>query len=146
LAEAETIALTLLQLSILLAAALLLMPVMQFRPQLFDFLSLSAIIALLARHHRRGSGMLWVAIPLIAVWSNLHGGFFIGLVTIGVYGVATMLEDLWSGRGFRRGLGILAITAGPPGSTPISDTACADTRGNAIKSILNPTTHYTAGD
>jgi len=76
LAEAETIAPALVQLSILLAAALLLMPVMQFRPQLFDFLLLSAIIALLARHHRRGSGMLWVAIPLIAVWSNLHGGFF----------------------------------------------------------------------
>jgi len=148
LAEAETIASALVQLSILLAAALLLMPVMQFRPQLFDFLLLSAIIALLARHHRRGSGMLWVAIPLIAIWSNLHGGFFIGLVAIGVYGVATMLEDLWLGRGFRRGLGILAITAGAAASTLITFMIppARDTWVTLIKSILNPTTHYTIGD
>ena len=148
LAEAETIAPALVQLSILLAAALLLMPVMQFRPQLFDFLLLSAIIALLARHHRRGSGMLWVAIPLIAIWSNLHGGFFIGLVAIGVYGVATMLEDLWSGRGLRRGLGILAIAAGAAASTLITFLIppARDTWVTLIKSILNPTTHYTIGD
>jgi hypothetical protein len=92
-AESETIAPALVQLSILLVAALLLMPVMQFRPQLFDFVFLSATIALLARVPRRGLGMLWIAIPFVAIWSNLHGGFFIGLVAIGVYGVTSMFQD-----------------------------------------------------
>jgi hypothetical protein len=147
-AESETIAPALVQLSILLVAALLLMPVMQFRPQLFDFLFLSATIALLARIRRRGLGMLWVAIPLIAIWSNLHGGFFIGLVAIGVYGLATMLEDLWSGRGFWRGLGILAIAAAATASTLITFLIppARDTWVTLINSILNPMTHYTIGD
>jgi hypothetical protein len=147
-AESETIAPALVQLSILLVVALILMPVMQFRPQLFDFLFLSATIALLARNRRRGIGMLWVAIPLVAIWSNLHGGFFIGLVAIGVYGVATMLEDLWAGRGFRRGSGILAIAAAAAASTLITFLIppARDTWVTLIKSMLNPMTHYTVAD
>jgi hypothetical protein len=148
LAESETIAPVLVQLSILLVAALLLMPVMQFRPQLFDFLFLSATIALLARYQRRGSGMLWVAIPMVAIWSNLHGGFFIGLVAIGVYGVATMVEDLWAGSGFRRGPGILAIAAAAAASTLVTFliAPARDTWVTLIDSILNPMTHFTIGD
>jgi hypothetical protein len=148
LAESETSAPALIQLSILLVVALILMPVMQFRPQLFDFLFLSATVALLARYQRRGKGMLWVAIPLVAIWSNLHGGFFIGLVAIGVYGVVTMLEDLWSGRGFRRGLGILAIAAVATASTLVTFLIppARDTWVTLINSILNPMTQYTIGD
>jgi hypothetical protein len=148
LAESETIAPALVQLSILLIAALLLMPVMQFRPQLFDFLFLSATIALLARYHRRGMGMLWVAIPMVAIWSNLHGGFFIGPVAIGVYGVATMFEDLWSGRGFMRGFGILAIAVAATASTLVTFLIppARDTWITLINSILNPMTHNTIGD
>ncbi len=103
-AESETDAPALVQLCILLVIALILMPAMQFRPQLFDFLSMSAIVALLARTQRRGTAMLWLAVPLVAIWSNLHGGFFIGLVAIGVYGAAAMLEDFWSCRGTKRRL------------------------------------------
>ena len=147
-AESETSAPALVQLSILLSVALILMPVMQFRPQLFDFLFLSATIALLARYQRRGMGMLWLAIPLTAIWSNLHGGFFIGLVAIGVYGVATMLDDLWAGRGFRRGLGILAIAAVATASTVITFLIppARDTWVTLIHSMLNPMTHYTVAD
>ena len=148
LAESESGAPTVVQASILFAAALILMPVMQFRPQLFDFVALSAVIALLARYQRRGTGRLWIVIPLIAIWSNLHGGFFIGLIAIGLYGGATMLEDRWSGRGFGRGLGILAIAAAAAAST-----LCAflipparDTWNTVIHSILNPMTRYTIAD
>jgi len=147
-AESETIAPALVQLAILLVVALILTPVMQFRPQLFDFLFLSATIALLARYQRRGAGMLWLAIPIVAIWSNLHGGFFIGLVAIGVYGVATMLEDLWAGCGFRRGLGIPAIAGAATASTLVTFLIppARDTWITLIRSILNPMTHYTIGD
>ncbi len=79
LAESETGAPAGVQATILVVAAVILMPSMQFRPQLFDFLALSAIVAMLCRHNWRGSAPLWIAIPIVAIWSNLHGGFFIGL-------------------------------------------------------------------
>jgi hypothetical protein len=148
LAEAESGAPPVAQIPVLLGSALILIPAVQFRPQLFDFLLLSSVIALLARDNRRSTGKLWIVIPLVAIWSNLHGGFFIGVVAIGVYGAATMLEDLWSGRGLRRGLGILAITAGAAASTlctflipPARDTWYA-----LIHSVLNPMTRSTIAD
>ncbi len=148
LAESEANPPAVVQVSILFVVALILMPVMQFRPQLFDFISLSAIIALLARYQRRGTGRLCIVIPLVAIWSNLHGGFFMGLVAIGVYGAATMLEDRWSGRGFRRGLGILAIASAAAASTLCTFLIppARDTWYTLIHSILNPMTHYTIGD
>jgi hypothetical protein len=148
LAESESPAPALVQASILFAAALILMPVMQFRPQLFDFISLAAVIALLARHNWRGSAPLWLAIPIVAIWSNLHGGFFLGLVAIGVYGVATMLEDRRSGRGFGRGLGILAIAAAAAASTLCTFLIppARDTWYTVVHSILNPMTRYTIAD
>ena len=47
LAESETAAPAFVQAAILMVVALILAPLMQFRPQLFDFVALSAIIALL---------------------------------------------------------------------------------------------------
>ncbi len=107
LAESETDAPAAVQATILVVAAVILLPSMQFRPQLFDFLALSAIVAMLCRHNWRGSAPLWIAIPLVAIWSNLHGGFFIGLIAMGVYGATTLLQDIYMGRGLRRGLVIL---------------------------------------
>jgi hypothetical protein len=143
LAESETAAPASVQALIIIVAALILVPSMQFRPQLFDFLSLSAIVALLARHNWRGSAPLWVVIPIIAIWSNLHGGFFIGLVAMGVYGAATLLCDTLMGRGPRRGFVIIAITAAAAAST-LCTFLIPPARGTwytLIYSILNPTTH-----
>jgi hypothetical protein len=141
-AESETDAPALVQISILLLIALILMPVMQFRPQLFDFLAMSAIIAMLGGDHRRGTAMLWLTIPLVAIWSNLHGGFFIGLVAMSVYGAATMIED------YRSGLRILAITAAAAASTLCTFLIppARDTWYTLIHSLINPMTHHTIGD
>jgi hypothetical protein len=117
LAMSETVAPVLVQAPILLIIALMLVPAVQFRPTLFDFLSLSAIIALLSRHNWRGSAPLWLAIPIVAIWSNLHGGFFVGIVVMGVYAASVLLADVLSGAGPRRGLGIIAITAAAAAST-----------------------------
>src|ERR1039458_4622825 len=147
LAESETAAPAVVQAAILLIVALILAPAIQFRPQLFDFIALSATIALLARHNWRGSAPLWIAIPIVAVWSNFHGGFLIGLVAMGVYGATSILSDILAGRGPRRGLGIIAITAAA------ASTLCTflipparDTWYTLIHSILNPMTHYAIVD
>jgi hypothetical protein len=148
LAESETAASAFVQAAILLVVAMILAPVMQFRPQLFDFVALAAIIALLTRHNWRGSAPLWIAIPIVAVWSNLHGGFFLGLVAIGVYGATTVLSDILAGHGPRRGLGIIAIAAAAAASTlctflipPARDTWYA-----LVHSLLNPMTHSQVAD
>jgi hypothetical protein len=148
LAESETGAPAGVQAIILVLAAMILMPSMQFRPQLFDFLALSAIVAMLCRHNRRGSAPLWIAIPIVAIWSNLHGGFFIGIVVIGVYGAATLLRDIYMGRGARRGLVILAITAAAAASTLCTFLIppARETWYTLIYSIRNPTTAGTITD
>jgi len=148
LAESETGAPAFVQAAILLVVALILAPVMQFRPQLFDFIALAAIIALLARHNWRGSAPLWIAIPIVAVWSNLHGGLFIGLVAMGVYAATTVVSDILVGRGPRRGFGIIAITAAAAASTLCTFLIppARDTWYTLIRSILNPMTRSTVSD
>ena len=147
-AESECGAPAMWQATILLVVALILAPVMQFRPQLFDFLSLSAIIALLSRHNWRGSAPLWLAIPIVAVWSNLHGGFFVGIVVMGVYGATVLLRDVLLVAGPRRGLGIIAITAAAAASTLCTFLIppARDTWYTLIRSIMNPMTHFAIED
>jgi hypothetical protein len=148
LAESESGAPMGVQAAILLLAAVIMVPAMQFRPQIFDFIALSAIGALLCRHNWRGSAPLWLAIPIIAIWSNLHGGFFVGLVAIGVYGAATLLQDIYTGRGPRRGLAIVAITAVAAASTLCTFLIppARETWYTLVYSIQNPTTSSTIMD
>jgi hypothetical protein len=89
---------------VLLAAAFGLQIQFQFRPQLFDYIFLSALLALFARARNRGRAPLWVALPMMVLWANLHGGFFIGIGVLGVYAGATGILDIWEGRGASRGL------------------------------------------
>src|SRR5438477_10877661 len=43
------------------------------RVQLFSLLLFPVLIALLRSQARRPTGRIWLVVPLIAVWSNLHG-------------------------------------------------------------------------
>src|SRR5260370_13430930 len=130
------------QAPILLFAALLLAPAMQFRRQIFYFISLSALIAFLARYPWRGSAPLWIAILLVAIWSNLHGGFFIGTVVLGCYGASMLLADVLARRSPPRSLNIIAITAAAAASTLCTFLIppAHDTWYTLVRSLLNPTT------
>jgi fluoride ion exporter CrcB/FEX len=124
LCVAETGAPARLQLALLAVAAVAMTPLIQIRPQLFTFVLFAAMLALLARHNYRGSAPLWVAIPLMALWANLHGGFMIGIVTLWVYAGITGLEDIVDGRPRDRAIrlslmavcGTLATLATPYGT------------------------------
>ena len=156
LAMSETGATATLQAAILLLVAIILVPEMQFRPQIFDFLFLSAIIAMLSRHNWRGSAPLWIAIPMVAIWINLHGGFFVGLVAMGVYGAATIASDFLRGTvrraavraGTSRGLGILAITAAAAATTLLTFLIppAQESWYTLIYSLRNPVTSTTIID
>lgn len=69
---------------VLIVIAAVMVEPMQFRPQLFTFVMLSVLLALLAIEIYRGGAPLWVMVPMFALWVNLHGGYAAGLGALGV--------------------------------------------------------------
>jgi hypothetical protein len=56
------------------------------RPQLFTYLFLSVLAWIMTEHARGRERIVWLVPPLLAVWTNAHGGFVAGLGLFGVYG------------------------------------------------------------
>ena len=108
-AVAETSAPIGIQLAVMVFASIGLIPGMQFRPQIFSYAMLSAVVWMLTRDNYRRRSSLWFAIPMLALWANLHGGFVIGLATLGIYALAAGVDDLASGHGIGRGAYLAAI-------------------------------------
>lgn len=69
------------------------------RPHLFTLLFLVLFYGAL-EHVRDGRKTIWgipylaILPPATVVWTNLHGGFFVGVLMIGTYGVAELLQLL----------------------------------------------------
>jgi hypothetical protein len=61
------------------AVAVMLPGFRSLRPQAFTYFAFLIILLLIHRAERGHPGSLWLAIPLFAVWANLHGGFVAGL-------------------------------------------------------------------
>jgi len=72
------------------------LPTIGVRSRTFTLLLASVFLALLARYARgvRGRAIWWL-VPLMALWVNLHGGFFIGLMLIALTIVGIPL-DAWA--------------------------------------------------
>ena len=118
--EASTGALPTIQLAVLFAAACGFLLQAQFRPQMFSFVLLGALLALLARDHYRRGARLWLAVPLMALWANLHGGFFIGIATMALYSAVAAFGDLASGAGWRRGARLSLLTGAAAAATLVN--------------------------
>jgi hypothetical protein len=90
------------------------------RPHLFTLVLLAASIWIIAADRRSSTRWLWVLIPLVVLWANLHGGFvvffaYLGLLVIGcalegkfdrairysVLGVAAAIASLVNPYGYR---------------------------------------------
>jgi hypothetical protein len=108
--EAETGASFSIQLAVLLLSALGLVLQMQFRPQMFTFVLFAGLVALLTRENYRRGASLWIVVPLMALWANLHGGWVIGIATLVVYTVCVAARDLVEKTGNMRGLRLAALT------------------------------------
>ena len=98
------------QLYTLMSASVALMLEMQFRPQLFTYMQFAALLMILARHNYRGSARIWLMIPIMALWANLHGGFVIGIATLGIYTAVVGMQDLIAEKGLKRTLRLASIT------------------------------------
>jgi hypothetical protein len=55
------------------------------RSQLFSVLLFPVLIALLRADARSPSRRIWLLVPLLALWSNLHGAVLVGLAVAGAY-------------------------------------------------------------
>lgn len=148
LAAAETGASVIIQAMLLLPVALLIAPMMQYRPQMFDFLFLSAILAMITRDRTRGRGPLWIAIPILALWANLHGGFFLGIGALGIYAAVVAAEELRATGKLSCAIRLGAITALTAASTAITFAIpyARQTWYAVWHSLTNPMTRYAIAD
>ena len=128
------------QAAILMISALPIAPQNQFRPQMFTFVMVSGLLALLARYNYRGRAPMWLVIPLFAIWANLHGGWIIGLGVLGVFSAAVFVQDLVSGRGMSRGAWLLAVTAAAAVAT-LATPYGIGTWQAVLHALENPRTH-----
>ncbi len=63
------------------------------RPQLFGMVLLALTLVIVAGR-RRWPRAVWLVAPIVAVWANIHGSFFLGPVVLGL----AWLEDLFDRR------------------------------------------------
>jgi hypothetical protein len=108
---AETGAMLVVQAAVLLAAGFALILHMQLRTFLADDVCLAALIAMLARESYGRRAPLWLAVPMLALWANLHGGFFVGLAAMGLYTAVRGAQDLAQGDGMRGAVRLAALTS-----------------------------------
>lgn len=72
------------------------LPTIGVRPRVFTLLLASIYLAVLTHYARRGTGRaIWWLVPLMALWVNLHGGFFVGFLLIALTIVGIPL-DAWA--------------------------------------------------
>ena len=108
------------QLTVLFAAACGFVLQAQLRPQMFSFVLFGALLALLARDNYRRDARLWLTLPLMALWANLHGGFVIGLAALALYSTVALLQDIAAHASWRRGTGLIFLTAAATACTLVN--------------------------
>ena len=62
------------------------------RPHVFTLLLLSVSIWIIEADRRRESSRIWWLVPILLVWTNLHGGFLIMIAALGVATVGETIE------------------------------------------------------
>jgi hypothetical protein len=68
------------------------------RPHMFTWGFLLCTIWLLEADRRQPRRSVFLLVPLATLWTNIHGGFVALLVTVGIYGVGTSIEQCWESR------------------------------------------------
>ncbi|WP_460627878.1 hypothetical protein [Intrasporangium mesophilum] len=85
------------------------------RAQLLAFVPAALLVVLLRRQHERPTRAIWLAVPLLVVWGNLHGSALVGVALLGAYLVASRIRV--PGQAFTAvavGLvGVLALAVNP---------------------------------
>ena len=136
-AVAETSAAIPIQFIVLALTTSIVVPAIEFRPQIFTFAMLSALVWMLARDNFGRRAPLWLAIPMLILWCNLHGGFVVGLGALGLYTGAVAVRDLIARRGLSHSLYLGAITAASALATLINPYGFAIWR-SVLRTLSRP--------
>ena len=79
----------------ILLAALATAPTWGVRPQILSLLLSSVYLFILERYeHKPESRSVWLLVPLMLLWVNLHSGYALGLVIIGIYLIGKAAQPL----------------------------------------------------
>ena len=71
-------------------------PLWGVRPQMITLLFFSLFLYLLERYRQEQQLGFLIPLPLLMlVWVNLHGGYILGLVVVGVYIAGAVIELIW---------------------------------------------------
>jgi hypothetical protein len=70
----------------------------QMRTQSLAYLFFTCLLWLLAAESSRPSRKVYLALPLLVVWANLHGSVVLGVLLCGLYALASSLGELASSR------------------------------------------------
>ncbi len=68
------------------------------RPHLFTLFLFSIAVAMIESDRRRNGRTIWLLVPLTILWTNLHGGFAILLLYLGILAVGSLAERNLAGR------------------------------------------------
>lgn len=64
------------------------------RPQIISF-ALSGLCLLILERARSGNlRVIWFLAPVMALWANIHGGFAIGLILVGLYAAGEVMDGM----------------------------------------------------
>lgn len=64
-------------------------PLLIARAQMLSLIPYAILLAVLRRQHAKPTPGIWWAVPLIAIWGNLHGAVLVGVAILGCYLVAS---------------------------------------------------------
>jgi hypothetical protein len=66
------------------------------RPQMLSLLLSAAFLYILHLNGKGNSKCLWLLPPLMVLWANLHGSFFLGVVYLAAHTIGSMLDDVFA--------------------------------------------------
>jgi hypothetical protein len=68
------------------------------RPQMLSLLFSAAFLYILYLYRAGSRSIIWLLPPLMALWVNLHGSFFLGLVYPSVFMLGAAIDTIWRPR------------------------------------------------
>ena len=104
------------------------------RPHLFTLLFTVIFYSILERVKDGQVRLLWCLPALMVVWTNVHGGFFVGIILVGAYAAGEIAQ--WAVYGRCR-----SAAAGAPPQHSISGDCRRLPRGNLDQSVLLSSAH-----
>ena len=78
------------------------------RPHVWTLWLFAVATGLLIRDRKQPTRLVWLLVPLVAVWTNLHGGFLALIACLGLAAIGTLIENLPEWRKSLRYFGLTA--------------------------------------